>query len=81
MKKDLTGVLKQLTFQEVDLESQLTRIRKAKATLKGLSNSTGTGRGHFHRSAAVRRKMKLAAKKRWAKIKKSKSKPKETIIG
>ncbi|PYP82581.1 MAG: hypothetical protein DMG65_25945 [Candidatus Angelobacter sp. Gp1-AA117] len=62
-----------------DLRDQRDRISRAIAALEGsgarggrAAGSNGAGRGGRRMSAAARRKISLAQKKRWAKQKKGK---------
>jgi hypothetical protein len=65
---NLKAVLQQLQSQRADLEKEINRIDLALSTLGGL-NGRGRGRrgGRRHISAAGRKKMVDAQKRRWAK--------------
>jgi hypothetical protein len=57
-------ILKALKVEATKLEQQLDRVRAAITALNG--EGSGRKRGGYKLSAATRRKMSIATKKRWA---------------
>jgi hypothetical protein len=60
------NIVQALRHEAKNLEERLDRVRAAITALNGVGNGAGSGTGKYVRSAAARRKMSLAQKKRWA---------------
>jgi hypothetical protein len=65
-------ILKALKQEATKLQSHLNRIDAAIAALNGIGQGRGRKRGGYKHSAATRRKMSIATKKRWALRKRAK---------
>jgi hypothetical protein len=63
-------ILKALKQEATKLQSHLDRINAAITALNG--TGSGRKRGGYKLSAATRRKMSIATKKRWALLKRAK---------
>jgi hypothetical protein len=63
-------ILKALQKEATKLEQRLDRVRAAMTALNGAG--PGRKRGGYKLSAAARRKMSIASKKRWALLKRAK---------
>jgi hypothetical protein len=63
-------ILKALKQEATKLQSHLDRINAAITALNG--TGSGRKRGGYKLSAATRRKMSIASKKRWALLKRAK---------
>ena len=76
---DLTGTLKTLTGERAQVLKELSKLDKAIAVIQELAGINSTSNGNFSKrtiSAAARRKMAIAQKARWAKVKQAqKAKP------
>jgi pantoate kinase len=72
---ELAGTVKMLQGQRAQVQKELMKLDKAIAVLRELSGTNSTpspsGKGHAM-SAAARRKIGMAQKLRWAKLKQAK---------
>jgi hypothetical protein len=70
---NLASVVSQLRSERERLTKELSRVDGALKAISGLTGTNGTGRARRTVSAAGRKRIAAAQKKRWAKWKKQKA--------